>query len=316
MRHRNVPVHIEIPGRLWDLDGQSIHFFRDGDLAAQPTRFRQSEGHVQHVFLVLRGFFQRLEYVPVRKYHVTGAASANALAGTLQLDIVPLGYLKQGLSHVRIGVGLDGFPIAVHKRHVNGMGVVVVDVGTAVPSFGKIVVVVIVLDRVDVAVVHYFWFHNETTSRMILLLLLHRRARYYPGWQRRCVVISSTRTMNCWWQLLRMQMRILPKFVWRSSSCSCCSIIAIITIDSFPLCRWYPSESYHRRCCNGSGNGRRSCRCHCCYCWDFSKQHIFCWLTWLKLGLSNWLPNLLLFVGWSKFSNERNMDLPRCTLVR
>jgi len=119
---------------------------------------------------------------------VTGAAGANALAGTLQLDVVPLGYLKQGLSHVRINVGLDGFPIAVHKRHVNGMSVVVVNVGTAVPSFGTVVVVVvvvvvaaaIVLDRVDVGVVHDFWFHKETTSRMILLLLLHGRAGYYP----------------------------------------------------------------------------------------------------------------------------------------
>mmetsp|Transcript_13192 Transcript_13192/g.27029 ORF Transcript_13192/g.27029 Transcript_13192/m.27029 type:complete len:247 (+) Transcript_13192:158-898(+) len=174
MRHWNVPVHIEISGRLWDLDGQSIHFFRDDDLAAQSTRFGQSKGHVQHVFLVLRSFFQRLEYVPVRKYHVTGAAGANALAGTLQLDVVPLGYLKQGLSHVRINVGLDGFPIAVHKRHVNGMSVVVVNVGTAVPSFGTVVVVVVVVNVNVNVIVNVKTFRDLCSLRGRIFLFLHR----------------------------------------------------------------------------------------------------------------------------------------------
>jgi len=156
MRHRNMAVHVEIPGRLWNLDMQSVHFLGHDDLAAQPAGFGQAPGHVQHVLLVFRGLLQEVvEGIRVRNDHVTSAAGADALAGALQLDVVPLGDLQHRFSHVGIAVVNDGVAVAVHKGEVDRIDVIVIDVRTAVPPLVdglEVVVIVIVIGIVIVVV--------------------------------------------------------------------------------------------------------------------------------------------------------------------
>jgi len=71
-------------------------------------------------------------------------------------------------------------PVLFPALRVASFGSVVVAAASSVVVVVVVVAAAIVLDRVDVGVVHDFWFHKETTSRMILLLLLHGRAGYYP----------------------------------------------------------------------------------------------------------------------------------------
>mmetsp|Transcript_10641 Transcript_10641/g.25610 ORF Transcript_10641/g.25610 Transcript_10641/m.25610 type:complete len:256 (-) Transcript_10641:298-1065(-) len=131
---RDVPVDVEVPGRRGDLDVDPVHLVRHDDLTAQPAGFRQPVGHVQHVLLVLRGLLQdAVEGLLVRDDDVTGAAGADALAGPLQLDVVPLGDLQEGLADVGVDVGLHLVALVVDEVDVHRIGVVAVDVGSTVP---------------------------------------------------------------------------------------------------------------------------------------------------------------------------------------
>ena len=129
-----VPVDVKIPGGRRNLHLHPVHVTGDRDLAPQPAGFRQPIGHVQHVLLVLGCFVQFVKGVLVGDNHVAGATGADALAGALQLDVVPLGDLQERFSDVGIDIGLERVTVDVQKRNVDRIGVVVVDVGTTVPS--------------------------------------------------------------------------------------------------------------------------------------------------------------------------------------
>jgi len=86
---------------------------------------------------------------------VAGTAGTDTLTGTLQFDIVALGDLQQRFANVGVDVGLDGIPVVVHKGDVDQIGVVVIDVGSSVPSLVEcverrsiIIIVVVALDCV------------------------------------------------------------------------------------------------------------------------------------------------------------------------
>src|SRR5204862_1043003 len=76
-----------IAGRGWQPHGQPVKLLGDDDLTAEPRRYGQAEGEVEHVLLVLGGVLQ--QFVPVRvDDNMAGRAGKRAFASALDIDVV------------------------------------------------------------------------------------------------------------------------------------------------------------------------------------------------------------------------------------
>ena len=94
----DMPIHIKIACRLWHFQHNTLHFWANYNLTSQPTGFRQTIGHIQHVFFILGRLW---EYVIQcqRQDQVACTASTHSFTGTLQFDFVSMSHLEQCFAH-------------------------------------------------------------------------------------------------------------------------------------------------------------------------------------------------------------------------
>ena len=92
-----------------------VELLGDDDLAAEARSRGQAEGEIEHVLLVLARLLQQL--VPFRiDDHVTGRAGERALAGALDVDVVPVRDFEHREAERRIDLAAG--PVALDKDHL------------------------------------------------------------------------------------------------------------------------------------------------------------------------------------------------------
>lgn len=95
----HVTVHIEVPRSLRYPNFHPVHFLRQLHLAPQSACRFQPIRQIQHVLLVLTWIWEGVVH-GVCEYSVAGRAGADALAGALELNLVGVSYLEEGLTDV------------------------------------------------------------------------------------------------------------------------------------------------------------------------------------------------------------------------
>ena len=96
----HMPVDIKVAGRSRKLNLEALHRRRQHNLAAEPGRWRQLKGQVQHILLVVRQWSQILNLVVcvVFKDQMARATRTYAFASAFELNVMLLREAQQVLA--------------------------------------------------------------------------------------------------------------------------------------------------------------------------------------------------------------------------